>query len=262
MNRRKFLNISAVTAGAMIIGGGTFYTMVKDSDPLSPFFEATQKVFTARFGDDLAATLEMETKQAYEALGPEIPYIGGKGNMFTEWLNYSAYYLAMYQALSARGHKVDDVGKLIFETYEVMADYPKWFLRIVGRFRYGEKYKEKLRSAAAASQKRKYSGDFVSSFIEGDGENFDYGLDITECGICKLYSSQGAEKLARYMCLSDYVVSKAFNRGLVRYKTIAEGAEKCDFRYKKEKETFVYPLREGWPLKFLDDDTQLSQLKR
>ena len=217
MNRRKFLTISAVTAGATIIGGGTFYTMVKDSDPLSPFFEATQKVFTARFGDDLSATLVMETKQAYEALRSEIPYIGGKGNMFTEWLNYGAYYLAMYQALSARGHNIDDVGKLIFETYEVMADYPKWFLRIVGRFKYGKKYKKKLRSAAAASQKRTYSGDFVSSFIEVDGENFDYGLDITECGICKLYSAQGAEKLARYMCLSDYVVSKAFNRGILSH---------------------------------------------
>ena len=258
MNRRKFLKISAVTAGATIIGGGTLYTMFKDSDPLNPFFEATQKVFTTRFGDDLSATLVAETKQAYEALRPEIPYIGGKGNMFTEWLNYSAYYLAMYRALSARGHNVDDVGKLIFETYEVMADYPKWFLRIVGRFKYGEKYEEKLRGAAAASHRQKYSGDFVSSFIERDGENFDYGLDITECGICKLYDAQGAEKLARYMCLSDYVVSKAFDRGLVRYKTIAEGAEKCDFRFKKGRETFVQPLREGWPPKFLDDDTKLS----
>jgi hypothetical protein len=232
--------------------------MFKDSDPLSPFFEATQKVFTARFGDHLSATFVMETKQAYEALRPEIPNIGGKENMFTEWLNYSAYYLAMYQALSARGHNVDDVGKLIFETYEVMADYPKWFLRIVGCFKYGKKYEEKLRVAATASQKRKYSGDFVSSFIEGDGENFDFGLDITECGICKLYSAQDAERLARYMCLSDYIVSKAFNRGLVRYKTIAEGAEKCDFRIKKGRETYVHPLREGWPPKFLDDDTALS----
>ena len=68
--------------------------------------------------------------------------------------------------------------------------------------------------------------------------------------------------MAKLWCLLFGNVSKAFNRGLVRYKTIAEGAEKCDFRYKKERETFVYPLREGWPLKFLDDDTQLSQLKR
>lgn len=224
--------------------------MFKESDPLGPFFKATQKVLSARFGDDVAAALITETKQAYKDLCPKIPFIGGKENMFTEWLNYGAYYLAMYQALSARGHNIDDVGTLIFQTYKVMADYPQWFLSIVGRFKYGKKYEEKLKAAAAASQQRQYPQDFVASFIEGDGKNFDYGLDITECAICKLYSAHGAEKLARYMCLSDYVVSKAFKRGLVRYETIAEGDGKCDFRYKKGRETFVYPLRKGWPPKF------------
>ncbi len=258
MNRRKFLKISAVTAGTTIIGGGTIYTMFKDSDPLSPFFKATQKVFLARFGDDVSAALITETIQAYEDLYPKIPFIGGKENMFTEWLNYGAYYLAMYQALSARGHKIDDVGPLIFETYQVMADYPQWFLSIVGRFKYGKKYEEKLMAAAAASQQRKYPADFVSLFIEGDGKIFDFGLDITECGICKLYRTHGAEKLSRYMCLSDYVISKAFNRGLVRYNTIAEGDEKCDFRYKKGRETFVYPLRQGWPPNFHNDNIELS----
>ena len=258
MKRRTFLKFCAAAGGVSMIGGGTIYVLLKNSDPLRPFFEATQKVFTARFGGNLSATLIMETKQAYEALVPEIPYVGGKGNIFTEWLNYGAYYLAMYRALSARGHNVNSVGKLIFETYEVMADYPRWFLRIVGRFKYGKKYEEKLRRAAAESQKRKYPGDFVSSFIEGDKENFDYGLDITECGICKLYDAQGAERLSRYMCLSDYVVSKAFNRGLVRYNTIAEGDKKCDFRFKKGRATFVYPLRKGWPPKFSDDVAELS----
>jgi len=91
----------------------------------------------------------------------------------------------------------------------------------------------------------------VCTFVEGDGETFDYGLDVTECGICKFYHAQGADELAPYMCLSDYVVSRAFGRGLVRYKTIAEGAEVCDFRYKQGRETFVYPLRNGWPPKFM-----------
>jgi len=53
MNRRRFIKISAVTAGATIMGGGAFYIMFKDSDPLSPFYEATRKVYQARFGDDL-----------------------------------------------------------------------------------------------------------------------------------------------------------------------------------------------------------------
>ncbi len=34
-----------------------------------------------------------------------------------------------------------------------------------------------------------------------------------------------SQELAPYMCLSDYVVSKAFDRGLVRHETIAEGGE-------------------------------------
>jgi hypothetical protein len=124
-------------------------------------------------------------------------------------------------------------------------------LRLVGGLRYDEGYVEQVRAAAAESQQRRYSGDWVCTFVEGDGETFDYGLDVTECGICKFYHAQGADELAPYMCLSDYVGSCAFDRGLVRYKTIAEGAEVCDFRYKQGRETFVYPLRDGWPPKFI-----------
>ena len=257
MKRRKFLKISAITAGTTLIGGGAFHIMFKDSDPLSPFYDATRKVYKKQFGDNLSATLINETKQAYENILLEIPYIGGKENIFSEWLNYGAYYLGVYQALSAHGHQLDHIGKIIYDTYETMADYPKWFLSIVGHLKYGRKYEDKLKRAAAVSQKRKYPGDFVSYFIEGTHEEFDYGLDITECGICKLYAAYGVDKLSRYMCLSDYVVSRAFNRGLVRYKTIAEGAKNCDFRFKKGRKSFVSPLREGWPPRFLDAETGL-----
>jgi hypothetical protein len=257
MNRRKFLKISAITAGATLTGGGAIHIMFKDSNPLSPFYDATQKVYKKRFGDDLSASFINETKQAYENILTEIPYIGGQENIFSEWLNYGAFYLGVYQVLSAHGHRLNGIGKIIFDTYETMADYPKWFLSIVGHVKYGRKYEEKLRQAAAVSQKRKYPGDFVSYFVEGKNEEFDYGLDITECGICKLYATYGADKLSRYMCLSDYVVSKAFNRGLVRYKTIAEGDDRCDFRFKKGRKTFVYPLREGWPPRFLDSNTDV-----
>ena len=257
MKRRKFLKISAITAGATLIGGGAFHIMFKDSDPLSPFYDATRKVYKKRFGDDLSTSLINETKQAYENILPKIPYVGGKENIFSEWLNYGAYYLGVYQALSAHGHKLDDIGKIIYDTYETMADYPKWFLSIVGHLKYGRKYEDKLRQAATVSQKQKYPGDFVSYFIKGTNEEFDYGLDITECGICKLYAAHGVDRLSRYMCLSDYVVSKAFGRGLVRHKTIAEGADKCDFRFKKGRDTFVYPLREGWPPQFIDSSTDM-----
>jgi len=250
MNRRKFIKIAA-GGSALICGGGILVNFSRKSDPLAPFYEATRKVLTDRYGDPLSANLMAEIRQAYRALDPQIPYIGGEENIFTEWLTYAAYYLSVFQALSARGDSTAEVGRLIYETYEVMADYPQWFLNLVGRFKYSGKYEDRLRQAARESQKRRYPADFVATFIKGDGRAFDYGIDIDECGICKFYHAQGADELAPYMCLSDFVISKAFNRGLVRYQTIAEGAAKCDFRYKRGRETYVHPLRRGWPPVFV-----------
>lgn len=100
------------------------------------------------------------------------------------------------------------------------------------------------------TQLRRYPGDWVADYLEGDGGEFDYGLDITECGICKFYHQQGADELAPYLCLSDYVLSDALGRGLVRCQTLAEGDPVCDFRFKRGRETYVEPLRDGWPPKF------------
>ncbi len=40
-----------------------------------------------------------------------------------------------------------------------------------------------------------------------------------------------------YICVLDFPISKAFDRGLIRTMTIAEGADICDFRYKKGRIT-------------------------
>jgi hypothetical protein len=252
INRRDFLKLSAVTAGTAVVGGGVRYALLRDPDPLADFYASTEKVLGTRFGQSRAKMLVQDIRRAYEALTLEVPYIGGEENVFTEWLTYGVYYLAVYRVLASQDQSIDQVGRIIYETYEAMADRPQWLIRLVGSLKYGEGYVERLRAAAAESQQRRYPGDWVCTFVEGDGETFNYGLDVTECCICKFYHAQGADELARYMCLSDYVVSQAFDRGLVRQKTIAEGAEVCDFRYRQGRETFVYPLRDGWPPKFIE----------
>jgi hypothetical protein len=251
IDRRSFLKLSAATAGVAILGGGVGYALLRDPDPLADFYASTEKVLCARFGQSRAEVLAHDIRQEYEALTVEAPHIGGEGNTFSEWLTYGVYYLAVYHVLKSLGQTIEQAGRIIYETYEVMADRPQWLINLVGGLKYGQGYVEQLRAAAAASQERRYPGDWVCTFVEGDGETFDYGLDVMECGICKFYHAQGADELAPYMCLSDYVVSRAFSRGLVRYKTIAEGTEVCDFRYKQGRETFVYPLRNSWPPQFI-----------
>jgi len=254
IDRRRFLKTSAITVGALAVGGGACYVASRRLAPgLDDVVEAAGTVYTARFGDDLAATLLQDTWRAYEAL--EIPDIGGEANLNTQNLAYAAYTLAMYRALEPRGQTVEDVGRMIYELYEAMTDYPGWLLGLIGRLKYGQSYGEQWREQAARSQQRQYPGDWVFTYVEGDGVEFDYGLDFSECGICKLYHAYGADELTPYMCLSDEVVSRAFDRGLVRYKTIAEGDGTCDFRYKRGRETFVYPLRDGWPPRFAGQGT-------
>jgi len=250
MDRRKVLKISAATAGAVVIGGGAVYGLTRNPDPLDDHFKGTEEVLTARFGKDRATGLMGDIHQVHQSLAAETPYIGGEENMFSEWLVYGVYYLSVYRVLQAEGHDVKDAGKIIHDTFRAMADYPKWMLRLVARLRYNDAYVEALKEAAAETQKRRYPGDWVATFVEGDGGTFDYGVDITERGIGKFYHAQGADELAPYLCLSDHVVSEAFDRGLVRYKTLAEGADVCDFRYKNGRATYVHPLRDGWPPKF------------
>jgi hypothetical protein len=78
----------------------------------------------------------------------------------------------------------------------------------------------------------KYPGDFVVHFVPGDGRTFDFGLDFTGCAIHKFFQAEGAGHFAKYMCRIDYLTTSYKGIELTRTGTIANGAEKCDFRYR------------------------------
>ena len=65
--------------------------------------------------------------------------------------------------------------------------------------------------------------------------DFDYGMDYSECGICKICADEGCPEIARYLCRLDYVMADMLGVKLVRTKTISEGGEVCDFRYSMKK---------------------------
>lgn len=250
MDRRTLLKMTGLLAGGALLGGGTVIALTRDDDRLADHRQATAQVFAGHYGAGPVDTLQVAIQATYEELTDRAPYIGGEANPFTEWLDYGAYYLAVYRVLQANEVPLDVSGRLVYEIFEAQAAYPAWLMRTIGRMKYGPGYIKRLKPAVAATQERRYPGDWVAAWVEGDGENFDFGLDITECGICKLYAQEGAPELAPYLCLSDEVGSRAMGRGLVRHTTVAEGGDVCDFRFKWGRETYVAPLRDGWPPKF------------
>ena len=197
-----------------------------------------RRVLESHYSGELVDTVLKESRREYEALIPMIPNIGGKKNISQTNLIMSAQCLALYRALKSHGKTAEEAGRLIYELEEAqLTSVPRWILLLLGRWRFTKYSLNKAKKQAVESQKRRYPEDLVFTFLEGDGKEFDFGRDITECAICKFFHAQGADELVPYLCRTEFAVSRAFGMGLVRTVTIAEGGKKCDPRFKRGRET-------------------------
>ena len=205
--------------------------LLRDFDKTAKYMK---NAVASRYEDDFADTVLRETRREYEALIPELPYIGGKKSPLTKSLIGSAWCLALYRALKKRGKTAEETGEIILATIRAQFDrFPRLLLRLIGRYRFSKHYLSKLRRQAEISRERRYPGDWVLTVIEGDGRELDYGIDYTECGICKFFHAHGADELVPYMCATDFPVSEALGTGLIRTTTLADGSDRCNFRFKK-----------------------------
>jgi len=85
---------------------------------------------------------------------------------------------------------------------------------------------------AEESKKRTQKNNWVVEVLPGCDE-YDLGYDYYECGVCKICRDEGCPELAKYMCRLDFVIADIMGMKLVRTKTLAEGADLCDFRYSR-----------------------------
>lgn len=190
------------------------------------------------FGED-ADALIARTRREFENLIPQLPYIGGK-QPFTEFIVFTAMFLAMYRVNKSRGKTAEETGELMYEIGGKFLDtYPAILKLLFGRMNFSRRYLDRLRKHAVESHQRKYPDDYVYDFIEGDGETFDYGVDYIECASCKFLAKHDAPELAPYLCPVDILYSETLGWGLKRTMTLAEGAAKCDFRFKKGGRTNI-----------------------
>ena len=146
------------------------------------------------------------------------------------------------------GGSLEDAGELIRRTVQAeMERIPEALRHWIGRQRFGRLRKWKVEKAAKRSPVRRYPDDWVFERIDGDGKTFDFGIDITECGIVKYLHAQEADELCPYLCDIDYVMFEAIGVGLQRTKTLAWGCDRCDFRLSKHGTTSA-----PWPPEFVE----------
>ena len=183
-----------------------------------------------------AESILLEMNEEFKGLLPRLPYIGGDKNLLTENLVISAWFLCLYKTLNKRGYSDDFIGDLCYRIAEdFVHKQPQWTAKLQGALAGTGLFKLMYRKLSEKSQKREYPGDFVVQYVEGSGEHFDYGFDFTECGICKLFQAENASQFTKHMCRIDYLTTSFNGIELIRTGTIANGQEKCDFRFRKMK---------------------------
>jgi len=196
-------------------------------------------MLVARYGEDEARILVRGARQEYEQLIPYIPYIGDWTPMLI-FLLPTTRYLATYLALQKHGGPVEEAGQLIYAMCEADGEaIPVLARRVAQELWFSRWFRRRVQRRAATSQERQYPGGYLLTYVEGDGAQFDYGVDYIECACCKMLEAQGAEELGPYVCAVDQVAGELFGWGLRRTTTLAEGGVRCDFRFKKGGRTEV-----------------------
>jgi hypothetical protein len=190
-----------------------------------------------------------EARVGYEDLLPQLPYIGGEENVLTEGLIGAAWSVPLFRGLEREGLSLREKAKITYERRE--SDIESKSLEKKNRVRefyFSPAMRDVEMKRASESQSGKYPGDWVEEYVEGDGVTFDFGINFTECALCKFFEPRGAMKYVPIFCLGDYATYRAFGIGFRRTQTIPNGAPFCDFRFKKDWET-----PRGWPPEELDE---------
>lgn len=199
-----------------------------------PFFI---KSLQANFPNDFQQRMD-EVDKHYQIISLDAHFAARSKNPIDRRLDFSSYFLALIKTLDERGETYERIRTICLE---VVLDYVKpqnkfqaWLKKLpvklmntwMGRFL--------IRSLQKKTGKLGHPDGFLAHIITDKAETygFGYGVDIIECGICKLFNKHNSQKYASILCEVDEVTSNLAGLQLIRGGTIANGAKKCDFRYK------------------------------
>lgn len=159
------------------------------------------------------------SREIFDGMIEELPYVDRPEHTMAVSMFACAAMLAVFEVLRERGVDEHAWGRAVHS----LPPLPPGG---------GEGEAERSRADALASQSDPASNEFVFEIVEGS-EATDPGMNINSCAICHLYGRHDAMALVPYMCAFDDVMSDARDQGLRRTGTIALGASRCDFRFRK-----------------------------
>lgn len=199
-----------------------------------------------RFDESKSDDLINQMRKKYEDLLTKMPDVGGKKNLFISIITDKVSLLAMFFILEKEGYTYREIGEFAIkfteiETKNAMERTEKKGMNLVDLY-FNDIFLNSARTHCNDTLKRKYPYNWIMEYLDGTNEDFDYGLNVSECAIHKIYTKLGAEKYTPFGCLIDFAQGNILGFGLTRTKSLANGALGCDHRYTKTGNT-----PKAWP---------------
>ena len=184
--------------------------------------------------------LNIDINKHFKNIAPDIQFAATSKNPIDRRLEVCSYFLAVFKTLDQQGETFETIQTI---SREIATEYvrPKnkfqaFMKRLPAKFINTWLANRVIKTLNKKFSQRGNPEGFVAKIITDKQETYGigYGFDILECGICKLYKKHHYEKFASILCEFDEMTSALAGLKLVRTGTIANGATKCDFRFKKE----------------------------
>jgi hypothetical protein len=187
---------------------------------------------------DVSDDIILATDRHFSIISRDTNFAATSPNPIDKRLDFSAYFLALIKALDESGESFETIRRV---SLEIVTE----FVRPKNRFQqFMKRLPVKLANTWLANRvistlNKKVTVNsnpdgFIARIITDKKETFGlgYGVDIIECGICKLFKKHNYHKYASILCEVDAITSALAGLELVRTGTIALGAKTCDFRFK------------------------------
>lgn len=186
-------------------------------------------------------TILAATDNHYKMISPDTAFAKTSSNPIDKRLDFCAYFLALIKALDEKGESFENIRKICLQiTIKFVQPRNKvqaFFKRLVPKLTntwFGQRLIKAFHKRVSMNTNAE---GFMANIITDKQATFGlgYGVDIIECGICKLFKKHNYSKYAPILCEVDEITSGLAGLELIRTGTIANGAKKCDFRFKLQE---------------------------
>ncbi|MEK6783219.1 MAG: L-2-amino-thiazoline-4-carboxylic acid hydrolase [Bacteroidota bacterium] len=180
-------------------------------------------------------------KKEFDALDNDLHFAIHSKNPMDRRIPLCGLFLSLVKVLDIQGEGYEKIRSTCLEVAMEFVtpknSFQKKIKSLQGRLAKSWLFRLIVRQLKKRVKNKAYPDGFAVDIITRPEDTFGlgYGFDILECGICKLFNKHHFGHYTKILCEVDYLTSNLAGLELIRTGTIANGAKKCDFRFKQKK---------------------------